>query len=200
MKKKELIIATTNQGKLREIKELLMDLNLNITSLKDYPNAPEIIEDGQTFAQNAFKKASIISAYTKKMTIGEDSGLEIEALGNEPGIYSARFSGPNATDAKNNQKMLRSLRGLPSKERGARYRCAVSIVDDSQEMASVSGVCSGVITGKARGANGFGYDPYFLIARYQQTFGELDPCVKARISHRARAFKKVKKVLIDYFQ
>jgi len=196
----ELIVATKNKGKLREIKELLKELDLKITSLADYPDAPQIVEDAKTFAQNALKKAATIALYTKKLTLGEDSGIEIKALGNAPGIHSARFSGLGATDKKNNSKLLRSLRGVPMKRRQALYRCFAALVDGEGIIDTVSGQCGGLITTHARGKNGFGYDPYFLIARYGKTFGELDPAIKAKISHRARALKKIKKSLQGYLK
>ena len=218
----ELIIATTNAGKLREIRELLKDFNLKITSLSDYPDAPRVEEDGKNFAQNALKKAATIALYTGKLTLGEDSGLEVKALGNKPGIYSARFSlpkankslgracsaGNGATDKKNNAKLLRELRGVPLKKRQARYRCFAALVDGQPRQPRlrrgqriidvVSGSCAGVIALKGKGSNGFGYDPLFFIPRYNKTFGELDPDIKARISHRARALGKVMKVLQKY--
>jgi len=197
---KELIVATKNKGKLREIKELLKDFNLKVTSLADYPDAPEIEEDGKTFAQNALKKAATIALYTKKLTLGEDSGIEIKALGNKPGIHSSRFSGEDATDKKNNLRMLRLLRKVPLLQRRARYRCFAALVDGKRIVDVVSGQCGGLITKHARGKNGFGYDPYFLIARYGKTFGELDPTIKAKISHRARAMKKVKVILEQYLR
>jgi len=198
MRSKELIVATTNQGKLREIKELLTDLHLTITSLTDYPDAPEIIEDGLTFSQNALKKAATIALYTRKLTLGEDSGLEVKALGNQPGIYSARFSEPNATDRKNNLKLLRSLHGLPLNCRQAQYHCSAALVDGEGIINVVSGRCTGVITHRPKGKNGFGYDPLFYIPRYNKTFGELEPSIKAKISHRARALAKIKKTLQSY--
>lgn len=196
----ELVIATTNAGKLREIKELLKDLDLKVTSLSDYPDAPKVEEDGKNFAQNALKKAATIAMYTGKLTLGEDSGLEVKALGNKPGIYSARFSGTNATDKKNNAKLSRLLRGVPLKERQARYRCCAALVDGHQIIDVVSGSCAGLIALKGKGSNGFGYDPLFFIPRYNKTFGELDPAVKARISHRAKALRKIKKVLSKYLK
>jgi len=195
---RELVIATTNKGKLREIKELLKEFNLKITSLADYPNAPEVIEDGKTFAQNAIKKAATIAIYTKKLTMGEDSGLEVKVLGNKPGIYSARFSGEHATDKKNNAKLLSSLQDVSDDQRQARYRCFAALVDGQGIIDVVDGRCGGSITRQARGTNGFGYDSYFYIPRYKKTFGELDPSIKAKISHRARAMKKVKKILSVY--
>ncbi len=195
---KELVIATTNKGKLREIKELLKDYDFKITSLADYPDAPEVIEDGKTFAQNAIKKAATIALYTKKLTLGEDSGLEVKALSNKPGIYSARFSGENATDKKNNLKLLRSLKNVPLLKRDARYRCFVAMVDGQKIIDVVNGRCGGLILERSRGKNGFGYDPLFFIPRYNKTFGELDPQIKAKISHRARAFKKVREILKNF--
>jgi len=198
MKSIELVVATTNKGKLREIKELLKELHFTITSLADYPDAPKIIEDGKTFSQNALKKAATIALYTRKLTLGEDSGLEVKALGNQPGIFSARYSEPNVTDRKNNLKLLRSLRAIPLKRRQARYHCSAALVDGKKIIDVVDGRCSGLIVHHARGKNGFGYDPLFFLPRYNKTFGELDPSIKAKISHRARAFVKIKKSLQNY--
>jgi XTP/dITP diphosphohydrolase len=195
---KEIIIATRNQGKLREIKDLLEGLGFNVTSLKDYPDTPNIIEDGKTFTQNAIKKAASMALYTKKLVLGEDSGIEIKALNNRPGIYSARYSGEMATDKKNNAKLLKELKGVPPAKRQARYRCCMALVDKTGMIKVFSGSCSGVIAAQERGTNGFGYDPLFIIPRYKKTFGELDPAIKAKISHRAKALAKVKKFLQGY--
>ena len=196
----ELIIATKNKGKLTEIKELLKDLPLKITSLTDYPNIPPIEEDGLTYAQNAIKKAATIAMYTNKLTLGEDSGLEVGVLNKRPGIYSARFTGKDATDKKNNQKLLKSLKNIPFKKRTARYQCYAALVDGKKIIDVVGGSCAGVISIKLRGTNGFGYDPLFLIPRYNKTFGELDPAIKSKISHRARALRKIKMVLRKYLE
>jgi XTP/dITP diphosphohydrolase len=195
----QLIVATKNEGKLREIKELLADLDVKVLSLKDFPQAPEIVEDGTSFAQNAIKKAATIALYTKTLTLGEDSGIQVKALGNKPGIYSARFAGPKATDKSNNRKLLRSLKGLPASKRQAKYHCCIALIDGKRIIDVVHGECSGIITEGHRGENGFGYDPLFLIHRYNKTFGELPPAIKSKISHRARALKKVRKVLELYF-
>ncbi len=197
---KELVVATTNQGKLREIRGLLADLNVNVTSLADYPDAPEVIEDGDTFEANALKKAVTIAAYTQKLTMGEDSGLEVEALDNAPGIYSARYSGEGATDERNNEKLLSELEGVEPERRGARYRSCIALVKDGQTIAVVEGDCRGEIATEARGTNGFGYDPYFIIPEYGKTFGELDPSIKARISHRSKALAQVKQKLAEYYK
>lgn len=194
----ELLVATKNQGKMREIRELLKDFDLKVTSLADYPGCPDIIEDGKTFKANAVKKAAVIGKHTGKLVLGEDSGIQIRALGNKPGVYSARFSGPDATDEKNNDKVLQSLEKVPMSRRQARYRCLMALCDGEKFVGVVDGSCGGLITRERRGTNGFGYDPLFLIPRYKKTFGELDPSIKAKISHRARAMKKLK-VLFSKF-
>ena len=193
-----LIVATKNQGKLKEIKEILKEFPLKITSLSDYPDAPKIVEDGKTFAQNALKKAATMALYTGKLTLGEDSGLAVRALQGAPGLFSARFSGRDASDKKNNLKLLRSLKGVPFKKRQARYHCYAALVDGKKIIDVVQGSCQGVITLRSRGKNGFGYDPLFLIPRYNKTFGELDGRIKAKMSHRAKALRKIKKVLEKY--
>ena len=196
----ELLVATRNLKKLKEIKELLKDMKIKITSLGDYRDMPEIEEDGKNFAQNAIKKAATISLYTKKLVMGEDSGLEVRALKNAPGIFSARFSGPHATDAKNNKKLLKVLKNIPLKKRQARYRCFVALTDQKGIVGVVSGSCSGLIALRAHGKNGFGYDPLFLVPRFHKTFGELDPQMKAKISHRARALKKFRRLIERYLE
>jgi len=194
----ELIVATKNKGKLKEIRALLGGLPLKITSLADYPQAPRIVEDGKSFRGNALKKAATISMWTGKLALGEDSGLEVNALSRRPGVYSARFAGENATDKKNNAKLIRVLKGVPLSKRQARYRCYAALTDGEGIIDVVSGSCSGSIALKAQGENGFGYDPLFYLKRYDQTFGQLPPEVKGRLSHRFRAMKKVRRVLEAY--
>ena len=195
---KELIIATRNKGKLREIRELFKDLDLKITSLADYPNLPKIYEEGKSFRDNAIIKAATIAQFTKKLTLGEDSGLEVKHLKNQPGVYSARFAGDGATDKKNNAKLLRLLHGVPLKKRGARYRCFAALANAEKLIDVVSGTCEGLIALRSKGKNGFGYDPLFYLPRYQKTFGELPPRIKSKISHRAKALKKLKKFIREY--
>lgn len=196
---KALIVATKNKGKLKEIKELLKDLPLKVTSLADYKNFPEIVEDGKTFRANALKKALAISRHTKTLVLGEDSGIEVKALGNRPGVRSARYSGPGAADKGNNLKMLRELRGVPMNKRQARYRCVAALTDGDKIIGTVSGACEGLIAERSKGKNGFGYDPLFFIPKYNKTFGQLDPSIKAGMSHRAKAMKKIKTILKRYF-
>ncbi len=193
---KELIVASRNKGKVAEIKELLAGLPFKVTSLLEYPNLPEVVEDGKTYRANALKKAQEIALATGKMTMSDDSGLEVKALGNAPGIYSARFAGEGASEEKRNQKLFAMLKGVPMPQRQARYRCVIALVSPKgKELGMVQGTCSGYITTKEIGTNGFGFDPLFLLKRYNKTFGQLPPQVKAKISHRARALKKFRRLL-----
>jgi XTP/dITP diphosphohydrolase len=194
----DLVVATKNKKKLEEIRDLLKGLDLRIISLADFPDAPGIEEDGVTFAQNALKKASTIAMYTKKLTLGEDSGLEVKALKNQPGIYSSRFSGENATDKKNNLKLLRLLRGVPLRRREARYRCCVALVDKNKIVYVGCGDCKGKIAFRGKGKLGFGYDPLFIPAGFDKPFGVLNPDIKRKISHRAKALKKLRPVISEY--
>ena len=194
----ELVIATGNAKKLKEIKELLSDLPFHVTSLVDYPGHPEIVEDGSTFAENALIKARVISEFTGKLTMGEDSGLEVDALDGQPGIYSARFSGEDATDDKNNAKLIQSLQGVPHEQRQARYQCCAALIHDGKEVAVIQKSCEGFIAEEPVGDNGFGYDPYFWIEAYGKTFGQLDPSIKAEISHRAKTLAALREVLTQF--
>jgi XTP/dITP diphosphohydrolase len=196
----EIIVATKNKKKLREIKEIWEGLDLKITSLADYPNSPRIIENGKTFQENAQKKALKIAHFTGKLTLGEDSGLCVDVLGGKPGIYSSRFSGKDKDDAKNNLKLLKLLSGMPFKQRKAHYTCAVALADKNGLIATVEGKCRGYIGFELRGGSGFGYDPLFVIPQYQKTFAELGPAIKHQLSHRYRALEKARKVLQKYIE
>ncbi|MBI3314835.1 MAG: RdgB/HAM1 family non-canonical purine NTP pyrophosphatase [Candidatus Omnitrophica bacterium] len=193
---KELIVASRNKGKVHEIRELLADLPVKVTSLLDYPKIPDVIEDGATYEANALKKAMAVARATGTMTIADDSGIEIAVLGHAPGIYSSRFAGKGASEKERNRKLFKMLQGMPMSKRRARYRCVVALVDDKGDEISVAqGTCGGYITTEERGTNGFGFDPVFLLKRYGKTFGELSPSLKAKISHRARALAKIKGVI-----
>jgi len=194
----ELVLASRNQKKIREIKQLLAGLNLKITSLQDYPRAPYITENGKTFGENAVKKAAKIARFTGKLTLGEDSGLEVEALGGKPGIHSSRFSGKDKSDLKNNLKLLRLLDGLSLSGRKARYVCSVALADKRGLLAVTEGTCSGVIGYRMRGSFGFGYDPLFIIPGYKKTFAQLGPRIKHSMSHRFRALSKARKIILKY--
>lgn len=193
-------MATKNKKKLQEIKELLKDLDLKITSLSDYPDAPRIIEDGSTFKDNAIKKAVKIAKYTRTLTLGEDSGLEVRALGRKPGVYSSRFAGSEKDDLKNNLKVLRLLGDLPLSRRKASYRCSVAIADKGGLAGIAQGSCSGLIGFEMKGRYGFGYDPLFIIPEYKKTFAQLGPGIKHKMSHRFRALVKAKKILKNYIE
>ncbi|MDD5005354.1 MAG: RdgB/HAM1 family non-canonical purine NTP pyrophosphatase [Candidatus Omnitrophica bacterium] len=193
---KELVVATRNKKKLEEIKYMLKDLNFMITSLADYDNLPKIIEDGLTFKENAIKKSATIAQYLGKFTLGEDSGLEVEALGNRPGVYSARYSGKNSTDRRNNQKLLKELAKVPLKKRKAKYTCSVAVCDSHGLLGVFEGTCRGIIASRERGQFGFGYDPIFLIPKYNKTFGELGEGIKHKMSHRYKAFVKVRNFIL----
>jgi len=193
---KELIVASRNKGKVREIMELLSNLPYKVTSLLDYPHIPEIIEDGKTYRANALKKAREVALATGKMAMSDDSGIEVKFLGNAPGIYSARFAGTGASEKARNKKLFKMLKGVPMTKRQARYRCVIALVNaKGQELGVVQGMCSGYVTTKDIGTNGFGFDSLFLLKRYNKTFGQLPPELKAKISHRARALKKFCRLL-----
>ena len=196
----ELLVATKNKKKLKEIKEILKSLNLEISSLADYSKLPRIIENGRTFKANAVKKAVKIARFTGKLTLGEDSGLCVSALNGKPGIYSSRFSGKNKSDNQNNLKLLRMLAGLPPGKRKAYYACAVALADKDRLIGVVEGRCSGVIAAELKGSHGFGYDPVFIIPKYKKTFAQLGERIKHRMSHRYHALEKAKKILVKYIE
>ncbi|MBF0490540.1 MAG: XTP/dITP diphosphatase [Candidatus Omnitrophica bacterium] len=193
---KELIVASRNKGKVKEIMELLEGLPFKVSSLLEYPDLPDVVEDGKTYKENALKKAITIAKITGKMTMSDDSGLEVAALNNAPGIYSARFAGEGKSEADKNQKLFRMLKGVPLSRRQCRYRCVIALSDGKgRQLGVVQGTCGGVVALKERGTHGFGFDPLFIVPRYNQTFGELDSSIKAKISHRARALVKFRQLL-----
>ncbi|MDP2938019.1 MAG: RdgB/HAM1 family non-canonical purine NTP pyrophosphatase [Candidatus Omnitrophota bacterium] len=196
----ELIVATKNKKKLEEIKEILKSLNLKLFSLADYPKAPRIIENGKTFRENSIKKAIKIAKFTQKLTLGEDSGLCVDALGGKPGVYSSRFGGKDKSDRKNNLKLLKLLVGLPVNKRKAHYCCAVALADKNGLVGVAEGECSGFIGFTEKGNFGFGYDPLFVIPKYKKTFAQLGARIKHKMSHRFRALQKAKAILSTYLK
>jgi len=187
-----LVIGTTNAAKGRELEELLAPYGFIVQTLRDFPTALAVEEDGDTFAANARKKAIEQAVHLRAWVLADDSGLEVKALDGRPGIFSARYAGESATDAANNEKLLEELGDLPPERRAARYFCHVALADPRGEVRAESdGICTGRITRAARGANGFGYDPLFELVEYHRTFGELGPHVKAALSHRARALRGI---------
>jgi len=193
-----LVIATRNAGKLREIRGLLEPHGIEVLSLAEFEDVPEVEETGESFAANAALKAVEIAQHLDAWTLGEDSGLMVDALDGRPGIYSARYSGPEATDEKNNAKLLEELDGVAENKRGAQYVCSLAVSNPAGEVIlTEEATCHGRIATEPHGENGFGYDPYFTIVELHKTFGELQPVVKKHLSHRARAFERVTPKLIS---
>lgn len=192
----DLVIATKNKKKLDEIKKILADLNLNILSIADFDDFPQIHEDEETFEGNAVKKAILTTKFTGKMALADDSGLEIDYLNGMPGIRSARFAGENATDMDRNYKILKLLEGVKKEDRKARFKCAVAIANDGIHI--FTGVCEGEIVFEPMGDKGFGYDPIFLVTPLGKTFAQLSAEIKNQISHRAIALRKARELLLRY--
>ncbi|MFH1625179.1 MAG: XTP/dITP diphosphatase [Pseudomonadota bacterium] len=191
----EIVLATRNEGKLQEIRDLLKELAVKVTSLKDIPQIPVIHESGSTLQENALMKAEMVALLTNRVAIADDSGLEVDALEGKPGVYSARFAGEGASDDENNKELLGRLEGVPISERGATFRCVLAIVSPEGKKYIVEGECRGIIQLEEQGKLGFGYDPLFFVPEYGKTFAELPPQIKNRISHRAKAMEKLKDLL-----
>lgn len=186
-----IVLSSRNKKKAREVSEILAPAGFVVVPVTEFPDIPEVDEDGTTFAENAAKKASEVARRLDRWVIGEDSGLQVDALNGAPGIFSARYSGEGATDESNNRKLIADLAGVPDKKRGAGYICSVALSDPNGTIRiACEGTCRGRILTEAYGEGGFGYDPFFLIPEYHLTFGQLSSTVKHRLSHRARAFAK----------
>ena len=196
----EIVLATRNPNKLREFRAMLQDIDIAIVSFDSFPECPEVVEDGKSFAENALKKARTIAEYTGHVTIADDSGLEVDLLGGMPGIYSARYAGEEADDRKNNEKLLKELGGVPMERRGAQFRCVIAVVDPDGAEQIVEGAYRGIIITEPRGNNGFGYDPVFLDEQSGFTFAEMDPEHKNQVSHRSRAIQELKKILQGFLE
>ncbi|MEW5953299.1 MAG: XTP/dITP diphosphatase [Bacillota bacterium] len=194
----ELVLATHNQGKVREMEKLLEGSGFKVLSLHEFPEFPEVVEDGDTFEANAIKKARETAAYTGRLALADDSGLEVDHLGGAPGVYSARFAGPARDDAANNRKLLKQLEGVPAEKRTGRFCCVVAVAAPDGRVKTARGTCEGLIGAEPRGDSGFGYDPLFYVPEYNQTFAQLDLAVKNKISHRGRAFAAAKDILAGF--
>ncbi|MBN1676414.1 MAG: RdgB/HAM1 family non-canonical purine NTP pyrophosphatase [Kiritimatiellae bacterium] len=181
----KLLIASRNRHKVAEIRAIFVCRSLDFVTTEDYPGLPEVEEDGATFEENAKKKAVVLARCTKEWTLADDSGLVVDALGGLPGVISARYAGEPCNDAANNRKLLAALGDTG--ERTAHFECVLALAGPDGKACSVSGRCRGRIARACRGARGFGYDPLFVPDGYTRTFGELEPELKNRISHRARA-------------
>jgi XTP/dITP diphosphohydrolase len=188
----ELLAATKNNGKVKELAKLFADLPIVLRSLSDFPSAVEPEETGATFAENAVLKAREYSRQTGLWSIADDSGLEVAALGGAPGVFSARYAGENASDAEKIEKLLNEIRATGDEARRARFVCVIAIADRRGEIKfAAEGVCAGRIADFPKGTRGFGYDPIFVPDGFTETFGELPDAVKGAISHRARAANKI---------
>lgn len=195
----EILIATKNANKTKELKKLLLNSEVILKDLNEIPNICEAAETGKTFVENAVLKAKSYALQTKMWTLADDSGLEVEALCGAPGIFSARYAGKNATDKENVEKLLRELKRVVDKQRQAKFVCAVTISDEKGEVKFIAeGVCKGKIAVKPSGTSGFGYDPIFIPDGFEQTFGELSVETKQKISHRARAAVKIIRFLAHF--
>ena len=192
---RKLLVATHNRGKIREYRELLAELPLQVTYLDAEGIAVEVAETGATFHDNALLKATSYASLTGLWTWADDSGLEVDALGGRPGVLSARYGGPGLSDRDRYLKLLGELTGVPAAERTARFHCVVAVALPAGPTVTADGVVEGVILQEPRGEHGFGYDPVFYVPAYQATMAELPPAVKNVISHRALAALRAKTLL-----
>lgn len=190
------VLATRNRGKVRELEALLEGLAVWVRTLDDYPHVPVLPEDGGTFEENAIGKAVSVARLTGEIALADDSGLEVDALGGAPGVASATFLGPAATDDDRNRWVLSRLRGLDAGLRTARYRAVIAVALPDGSVRTFEGTCEGRITEQPRGHHGFGYDPIFFVPAYGRTMAELPPEIKNRISHRALALAAARPYLV----
>ena len=189
---RRLVLASRNKGKINELRELLSGLPLEIVGLDQYPGAPEVAEAGKTFSENAIIKAKAIGEYTGELTLADDSGLEVDFLNGEPGVYSARYGEPGWNDRQRYQYLLQKLQNVPHDRRQARFRSVVAVFDPGAgRLELAEGAVSGVIVDEPRGNQGFGYDPVFFLPEYQQTMAELSAARKNDLSHRGRAIQAI---------
>ena len=194
----DIVVATKNRGKLREISRLLEETDYRVLGLDLFPDAPDVVEDGDTFTANARKKAEAIARHTKKLTLADDSGLVVDALDGEPGVFSARYAGENATDEQRYTKLLNEMKGKTNRQ--AAFECVISIAVPSGPALTYEARCEGLIAQAPSGENGFGYDPVFYYPPLNKTFGQLSREEKSRVSHRGKALQELReefeKVLI----
>ena len=193
-----IVLATHNRKKLAELARIVAAAGLSVSflSLDDFPDVPTSPEEGATFAENARQKALWYAEHTGQLCLADDSGLEVDALGGEPGVHSARYAGPDASDADNRRKLLAALAAVPAERRTARFRCALALADETGVIFEADGVTEGVVLGEERGLAGFGYDPLFHSRELGRSFAEVDSAEKDRVSHRGRALAR----LVDFLR
>ena len=194
----KLLLGTGNRKKLEELESLLQDLPFELISTKEFPHLIEVLEDGLTFQENAIKKATQLARQTGLLTLGEDSGLVVDALEGAPGVYSARFAGPEKNDLKNCEKVLRLMEKLPDTCRGAAFKSAVAIALPEGPLGVTEGEVRGEIARQMRGKNGFGYDPIFIYGPFAKTFAEVPIELKHQVSHRSQALHEARRILLEY--
>ena len=192
-----LVIGTHNRKKAGEIVQILDVPGLELLTLEAFPGAPEPVEDGATFEENAIKKATELADALGMLVAADDSGLEVDALGGRPGVLSARYGGEHGNDPRNIERLLREMKDVPREERAARFRCVAALAAPGKLLATVEGRLEGRIAEEPRGNNGFGYDPVFIVPSLGKTCAELEPEEKNLISHRGKAFRKLKAVISD---
>lgn len=195
---KEVIIATKNVGKAKEFEHIFSQYNIIVKSLLDFEEIDDIVEDGETFEENALIKARAIAKQFNQVVIADDSGLEVDALEGRPGVYSARYAGENRDDQANIDKVLRELEGTPEEKRSARFVCALALVTPEGDESVVRGTCEGQILTQCIGNEGFGYDPIFYLPELEKTMAQIPKSKKNVLSHRADAFMKLKEVLMTF--
>lgn len=190
---REIVIASRNKGKIAEILQILAETPVKLRSLLDFPDGPTVEETGTTYVENARLKARAVARHSGLWALADDSGIEVDALNGGPGVHSARYAGPAAGDAPNNERLLRELAAVPEAKRTARFRAAVVLAaPDGSFLAEAEGACEGIIAAEPRGASGFGYDPLFILPEFGLTMAELGLEIKNRISHRAVALRRLR--------
>ncbi len=187
----KLVLATGNSGKVTELSDLLSDYHIEVLSMNDYSNIEEPKETGETFAENAIIKAENVANATGELALADDSGLEVDVLNGEPGVYSARYAGDSADDQDNNNKLLRSLADISLENRTAKFKSVIALAHPNITTLTFSGICHGYIIDEPRGERGFGYDPLFYFPETDKTFAEMSGNEKSLISHRGRALRKL---------
>jgi len=198
LRDKKLLLATNNKGKVREYKSLLREIPFEIVTPSELGITTEVDETGSSFEENARLKAATLAAASGLLTLADDSGLEVDALGGEPGVLSARYAGEGASDIDRINYLLARLKDVPGEKRTARFRCVIAIAAPDGTVETCSGECQGVIATEPRGNNGFGYDPIFYVPELGKTMAELTPEEKNKISHRAKATEKAREALMKH--
>lgn len=191
----KILLATHNKGKATELKDLLKDVPIQILTLDDWPEQPVVDEKGRTFSENALQKAKAAVKFSGLISLADDSGLEVDALGGHPGVYSARFVGEFCTDLQNNLKLLQLLQEIPFAQRTARFVCAIALSTPEGQVYTAQGQCGGVILEELRGTGGFGYDPLFYLPKLGKTMAELTLEEKNMVSHRSKAWRAIVPIL-----